>query len=79
MVFLLLIRIVLGLDAQPLAGKPLAMAIMAIAALVWFTVWMEINSHHGDKAAIYFLLGTAMALLLRWGCRRYATKVRERL
>lgn len=69
MAFLLLIRILLGTETGPLTGKPLAIAIMAIAALVWFTVLMEINSRYGDKAAVYFLLGSAMALLLRWAYR----------
>ena len=79
MVFLLLIRALLGLDGEPLTKTPLAIAIIAIAALVWFTVLMEISSHYGDKAAVYFLLGTAIALLLCWGCRPNAAKVRERL
>jgi hypothetical protein len=77
MVFVLLIRILLGLD--PVTGKPLAIGIIAVAALVWFTVLMEINSHYGDRAAVYFLLGTAMVLLLRWLCRRNTAKLRDRL
>jgi hypothetical protein len=76
MVFVLLIRILLGLDPEPLTGKPLAIGIIAVAALVWFTVLMEINSHYGDRAAVYFLLGTAMVLLLRWLCRRNTAKLR---
>ena len=77
MAFLLLIRVLLGIETEPIVGKSLAIAIMAIAALVWFTVLMEINSRYGDKAAEYFLLGTAVTLLLRWGCRRIAIKMRE--
>ena len=76
MFFLLLMRILLGTEAEPLMGTSLVIAIIAIGALVWFAVLMEINSHYGDNAAIYFLLGTGLALLLRWACRRHAAKVR---
>ena len=76
MVFLLLMRILLGTETKPLTGTPFVIAIIAIGGLVWFTVLMEINSHYGDSAAIYFLLGTGLALLLRRTCRRHAAKVR---
>lgn len=72
MIFILLLRILLGVQTESLTGKPLLLGIMSVASLLWFTALMELDSHYGDKAALYLVVGTTMLGLLRWRRRHRA-------